>query len=184
VDAIPVKSNIMLTISRYLGAAPLINSSSILTVAAEIVTVEARHQTFIRAASQVAAVPSAFDTPLGIRSIFTLAAEFISSCPSGSNLAITPFSSLNMTSPAAGTSDIQAGTAIQLETSATGGTFCSFTNGGLPGGSVFAPFANGACTLPQDLAGLVYVHLTNADPLTGTLTDAITIAGPVVLVVS
>jgi hypothetical protein len=174
----------MLTILRYLGAAPLITTPSILTVAAEIVTVEARHQTFVRAASQVAAVPSAFDTPLGIRSVFTLAAGFISSCPSGSNLAITPFAPLNMTSPASGSSKIAAGSTIQLQTTATGGTFCSFTNAGQPGGSAFEPFANGACTVPQNLAGLVYVHITNAAPLTGALTDDITLAGPMVMVVS
>ena len=174
----------LLTYLRYLGAAPLITTPSILTVAAEIVTVEARHQTFIRAASQVLAVPSAFDTPLGIRSVFTLAAGFISSCPTGSNLVITPFSSLNMTSPASGSSNIAAGTVVQLQTAATGGSFCSFTNGGQPGGTAFSPFANGACAVPQDLAGLVYVHITNAAPLTGVLTDDITLAGPIVMVVS
>lgn len=173
----------MLIKPRYLGAAPLITTPSILTVAAEIVTVEARHQTFVRAASQVAAVPSAFDTPLGIRSVFTLAAGFISSCPTGSNLAITPFAPLNMTAPAS-TSNVTAGANVQLETTATGGSFCSFTNAGQIGGSAFSPFSSGACAVPQNLAGLVYVHLTNADPLTGVLTDDITVAGPMVMVVS
>lgn len=174
----------LLICPRYLGAAPLITTPSILTVAAEIVTVEARHQTFVRAASQVAAVPSAFDTPLGIRSVFTLAAGFISSCPTGSNLAITPFAALNMTSPSPTSSKITAGTNIQLQTTATGGSFCSFTNAGQIGGSAFAPFAGGSCAVPQNLAGLVYVHVTNSAPLTGMLTDDITLAGPMVLVVS
>lgn len=181
---IPLEYRMILTSLRYLGAAPLITTPSILTVAAEIVTVEARHQTFIRAASQVAAVPSAFDTPLGIRSVFTLATGFISSCPTGSNLAITPFAPLNMTAPTSGSSNVTAGATIQLETTATGGTFCSFTNAGQPGGTTFSPFANGVCAVPQDLAGLVYVHITNADPLTGVLADAITLAGPIVMVVS
>ena len=174
----------MLTNLRYLGAAPLLTTPSILTVAAEIVTVEARHQTFVRAASQVAAVPSAFDTPLGIRSVFSLAAGFISSCPTGSNLVITPFAPLNMTAPASGSSNIAAGTTVQFQTTATGGTFCSFTNAGQIGGTAFAPFTNGACAVPQNLAGLVYVHITNADPLTGVLTDNITLAGPLPMVVS
>jgi hypothetical protein len=172
-----------LTICRYLGAAPLITTPGILTVAAEIVTVEARHQTFIRAASQVAAVPSAFDTPLGIRSVFGLAAGFISSCPTGSNLVITPFTALTMTSPS-GASDITAGTSIQLQTSATGGKFCSFSNGGQAGGSAFAPLTNGACVVPQNLAGLVYVHVTSDAPNTGVLSDQITLAGPLTMVVS
>ena len=101
--------------NSYLGAAPLITTASNLVVAAEIVTVEARHSTFIRVASNALAVPSAFDTPLGIRSVFSLAAGFISSCPSGSNLAVTPFAAITMTAPSA-TEAIVAGTTIQLQT--------------------------------------------------------------------
>lgn len=127
-------------------------------------------------------MPSAFDTPLGIRSIFTLAAGFIDSCPTGSNLAITPFAALTLTGDAKAAA--VAGATVQLSTSATGGTFCAFTNGGLPGGTAFTPFANGACTTPQGLAGETYVHVTNAGPATGVLTDAIVVAGPLVLTVT
>ncbi|KAF8858634.1 hypothetical protein BDZ45DRAFT_393589 [Acephala macrosclerotiorum] len=175
-------------VSAYLAAAPLVKTPAILTVAAEIVTVEARHQTFIRTASKAAAIPSAFDTPLGIRAVFTLAAGFISSCPSGSNLAITPFPALTMTagSQAAASQNgtIAAGTQVQVTTAATGGTNCAFVNGGLPGGAAFTAFTNGACTVPQNLAGIAYLHLTNAAPADNTLTDAITVAGPMVLQIS
>ena len=167
---------------KGLAAAPLVKTPGILTVAAEIVTVEARHQTFIRTASRVAAIPSAFDTPLGIRAVFTLAAGFISSCPAGSNLAITPFPALTMTAgaPAA----VAAGSTVQLQSTAQGATGCAFVNGGLPGGAAFTSFANGACTVPPNLAGVTYVHLTSATPTDGTLTDAITVAGPMVMTIS
>lgn len=179
----------MLTESRYLAAAPLVKTPGILTVAAEIVTVEARHQTFIRTASKQAAIPSAFDTPLGIRAVFTLAAGFISSCPSGSNLAITPFAALTMTAgataPAASANGtIAAGTSVQVSTTATGATSCAFVNGGQPGGAAFVPFTNGACVVPQNLAGITYLHLTSSTPADGTLTDAITVAGPMVMQIS
>ena len=170
-------------VSAYLGAAPLLTTPSTLTVAAEIVTVEARHQTFIRVASKAAAVPSAFDTPLGIRNVFSLAAGFISSCSTGSNLAITAFPAITMAAGAS-TSAIVAGSNLQISTTATGATFCSFTNGGQPGGAAFTPFTNGACVVPQDLAGLTYVNLASAGPLTGILTDAITVAGPMVVQIS
>lgn len=171
---------------RYLAAAPLVKTPGILTVAAEIVTVEARHQTFIRTASKTAAIPSAFDTPLGIRGVFTLAAGFISSCPSGSNLAITPFSALSMTAgaPASAAGTIAAGTSVQVSTTATGATSCAFVNGGQPGGAAFTPFTNGACVVPQNLAGIAYLHLTSSTPADNTLTDAITVAGPLVMQIS
>ncbi|KAF5871196.1 putative twin-arginine translocation pathway signal protein [Botrytis fragariae] len=137
-------------VSAYLGAAPLISSKAVLTVAAEIVTVESRHQTFIRTASKVSAVPSAFDTPLGIRNVFSLAAPLF----------------------------------LPLTTTAQGATACAFTNGGQTGGTAFTPFANGACTVPQGLAGDAYLNLASQMPATGVLTDDITVAGPLVLAIS
>ncbi|KAL2068481.1 hypothetical protein VTL71DRAFT_16579 [Oculimacula yallundae] len=169
-------------VSAYLAAAPLIKTPGILTVAGSILTVEARHQTFIRTASKVAAIPSAFDTPLGIRAVFTLAAGFITSCPTGSNLAITPFPAVTM---AAGAPAVAAaGSTVQLQSTATGATGCAFVNGGLAGGASFTAFTNGACTVPPNLAGVTYVHLTSATPKDGVLTDAITLAGPMVMTVS
>lgn len=172
-------------VSAYLAAAPLVKTPGILTVAAEIVTVEARHQTFIRTASKAAAIPSAFDTPLGIRAVFTLAAGFISSCPAGSNLAITPFPALTMTAGASALpAVITAGTSLAVSSPATGATSCAFVNGGQTGGAAFVPYTNGACVTPQNLAGITYLHLTSSTPADSTLTDAITVAGPMVLAIS
>jgi len=170
---------------RYLGAAPLVKSTAILTVAAEIVTVESRHQTFIRTASKSAAIPSAFDTPLGVRSVFTLASSFIQSCPSGSNLAITPFPSLAINGAITpNNSTVTAGQTIALTTTGSGATACAFTNGGLPGGSAFTALTDGKCVVPQGLAGVTYISLANATPQDSVLTDAITVAGPLVIVPS
>jgi hypothetical protein len=86
-------------VSAYLGAAPLVNSSDILAAAGSIVTVEARHQAFIRIAAGAEPVPAAFDTALGPRAVFTLAAQFINSCPEGSNLNIQAFPSIALQNP-------------------------------------------------------------------------------------
>jgi hypothetical protein len=145
------------------------------------VTVEARHQTFIRTASKIAAVPSAFDTPLGPKNVFTLAAGFIASCPDGSNLNIKANPSITMTNSAVG---IKADDVLQLSTPAQGATHCAFTNGGVPGGTAFTPFTNGACVVPEILAGITYLNLASAGPATGVLTDAITVAGPMVIQIS
>ncbi|RDL32044.1 Ferritin-like protein [Venustampulla echinocandica] len=171
-------------VSAYLGAAPLVTTPSILSVAASIVTVEARHQTFIRVASKAEAIPSPFDTALGIRNVFTLAAGFIESCPEGSNLLVTPFPAVTMGAASANTK-VLAGQSLALESSASAGaTFCAFTNAGAPGGTAFSPFTGGACVVPQNLKGFTYVNLASAGPATGVLTDGITLAGPMVMQVS
>lgn len=144
-------------------------------------TVEARHQTFIRTASRAQAIPSAFDTPLGVRSVFTLAAAFINSCPSGSNLAIAPFPAITMDQTTAAQS-LTAGQTITLKSAATGATACAFTNGGLAGGSAFVPYTNNACTIPSGLQGQTYISLVSSTPADNVLTDAITVAGPMVIV--
>ncbi|KKF95824.1 Protein rds1 [Ceratocystis platani] len=174
-------------VSAYLGAASLVSSSNILTAAGSILTTEARHQTFIRTAAQLVAVPQAFDAPLTPRMVFTLAAPFITSCPEGSNLAITPFSALSVTDPAAGT-PAPAGTKLTLKPAdATGATHCAFTSGGVtPGGSVFAPFdaATNSCAVPQGVAGVTYVSLVNSAPLTGVVNETSVVAGPTFILVN
>lgn len=175
-------------VSAYLGAAPLVSDGGILSTAASILTVEARHQAFIRSASGVAVSPSPLDTPLGPKAIFSLAAPFIQSCPAGSNLALTAFPTLAMTSPApvAGVMSLAAGTNIQVQSdAASSAKFCGFTNSGAPGGTAFTPFdAATGCALAPNLAGIVYVTLTSDAPATGVLTDDITVAGPMVMQLS
>lgn len=171
-------------VSAYLGASPLVSDPGILTTAATILTVEARHQSFIRAATKIVAVPQAFDTPLSAKQVFSLAAPFIASCPEGSNLILTAFPTLTM---AAGqdAAALQAGATIQLQSDASAqATSCAFTTGGIPGGTVFTDFVNGSCVIPQGLAGFTYVNLASAAPLTGVLTDDIILAGPMVMQVS
>lgn len=76
------------------------------------------------------------------------------------------------------------GSILQLSTSAQGAMACAFSNGGQNGGAAFTPFANGACTVPQGLAGDAYLNLASQMPTTGVLTDDITVAGPMVLQIS
>ncbi|KAI1342144.1 ferritin-like domain-containing protein [Xylariaceae sp. FL0016] len=175
-------------VSAYLGAAPLVSDPSILSTAGSILTIESRHQSFIRVASGIAASPSPFDTPLGPKAVFSLAAPFITSCPGGSNLILTAFPTLTMTSPAAssGVMALEQGTMLQLESdAASSAAFCGFTNSAAPGGTAFSAFTAGSgCALPPNLAGTVYVTLTSAAAPDGVLTDDITLAGPMVMQLS
>lgn len=170
-------------VSAYLGAAKFIADPKILTTAGSILTIESRHQTLARTIAKIVAVPQAFDTPLSPQQVFSLAAPFITSCPEGSNLIITPFPTLAM---AAGqdAQAVQAGATIQFESEAVGqAQFCAFTTGSA--GTKFTAFQQGTgCVVPQGLAGIVYVNLASAGPLTGELTDDLILAGPMVMQVS
>ncbi|KAH8908348.1 hypothetical protein BR93DRAFT_478278 [Coniochaeta sp. PMI_546] len=172
-------------VSAYLGGGPLLADKGILSTAASILTIEARHQTALRIAAKSAAAPQPFDTALSPKQVFSLAAPFIKSCPEGSNLILTAFPTLTMAGGAAA-SAVAAGSTLQLQSDAAAtATFCAFTTGGIPGGTTFTAFTAGSgCTVPQGLAGVVYVNLASAGPLTGVLTDDIIVAGPMVMQVS
>ncbi|KAF2189610.1 hypothetical protein K469DRAFT_562185 [Zopfia rhizophila CBS 207.26] len=159
-------------VSAYLGAAPLINSSDVLSAAASIATVESRHQAFIRIASGAEPVPAAFDTPLGPRAVFTLAAQFIESCPEGSNLNIQAFPSIALQNPEQAT----VGQNLALADSAqpAGAQFCAFV---APGGTQFEPLTDGNCKVPQNLQGEVYMMITKSQ----SVADAEVLAGPSVI---
>ncbi|KAK6530398.1 hypothetical protein TWF694_003753 [Orbilia ellipsospora] len=164
-------------VSAYLGAAPLIKNKDILAAAASIVTVEARHQTFIRAAAgDELPVPQAFDAALGPKSVFTIAAQFIKSCPAGSGLAFEAFPSLVIVNA----QNIKPGTPLNLASGSSpgGAKFCAFTAGGV--GTVYAELKDGKCIVPDALAGEVYVQLTTSGN-GKTLDDSSVVAGPAII---
>lgn len=174
-------------VSAYLGAAPLLSDKSILGTAGSILTIEARHQSSIRVFSKQVAVPQAFDAPLGPRAVFSLAAPFIKACPEGSNLQVEAFPTLAM-EQGQDASALAVGSTIKVtaEGAASGATSCAFTSGGvMPGGTAFSNFTEAeGCKVPQGVAGVTYVSLTNSAPLTGALTDEIIVAGPMAVVLS
>ena len=175
-------------VSAYLGAAPLVQDAKILAVAGSILTIEARHQSAIRVFQGAEAIPSAFDVPLGLRSVFSLAAPFIASCPDGSNLVVEAFPELAMAEGQEEPKDLAAkGQALQLESEAAGdATHCAFTAGGASaGGTVFSEYSQeNGCTVPKTVAGVSYVSLVNDAPVEGILTDTIVVAGPMAVAIS
>lgn len=69
-------------IGAYLGGAlELMDNPELLTDAGAIVTVEARHDAFLRAGLKSSPFPSPFDTSLTALWAFNLAHEFVVSCP-------------------------------------------------------------------------------------------------------
>ncbi|POR36034.1 Protein rds1 [Tolypocladium paradoxum] len=175
-------------VSAYLGAAPLLADKGILGTAGSILTIESRHQSAIRVFARQAAIPQAFDAPLGPRAVFSIAKPFIKECPQGSNLVLQPFPALAM-QPGQDAAAMAVGSVVRVAaegSAASGAQFCAFTSGGVfPGGSAFSPFseANG-CAVPQGVAGVSYLSLTSMAPQDGVLKDEMVLAGPMVMAVS
>ncbi|KAG0145777.1 hypothetical protein CROQUDRAFT_45397 [Cronartium quercuum f. sp. fusiforme G11] len=156
-------------VSAYLGAAASIQNGNYLTAAGSILTVEARHNAYVRFVNGESPFPAAFDTPVGPRGIVTLAGPFFASCPSGSAPGLQGFPALNITGK------LTAGSTLSIAANnATGATTCAFLSGL---NSTFSTYADGKCQVPSDGkigAGQIYVFLTNGQ----NVTDATTIAGP------
>jgi len=82
-------------VSAYLGAAASIASDTYLTAAASILSVESRHSSFVRGELGEVPFPQAFDIPLDFDQVYSLASQFIKSCPeSNPKLPVKAFPAL------------------------------------------------------------------------------------------
>ncbi|KAJ7267383.1 ferritin-like domain-containing protein [Mycena rebaudengoi] len=153
-------------VSAYTGAAQFITNKAYLTAAASVLATEARHASWIAAA-----------VPLGLNQVFTMAAAFITSCPSTNPaLPVKAFPTLTVTTP-----KIYPGKTISLEYTpatpvATGTPLFGAFYTGL--GVEYAPIKDGAITIPEDLLGQVYLVVTTDS---AAVNDANTLAGPAIL---
>lgn len=159
-------------VSAYLGAAGSIANANYLTAAATILTVEARHNAYMRLVNGESPFPAAYDTPVDPRSIVTLATPFFTGCPNGSAPAFQGFPALNITGK------LTPGSKLTVaSTNTTGATNCVFLSGL---NTTSSSFTNGTCDVPTDGkigAGQVYVLLTSSQ----NASDASTIAGPAIV---
>lgn len=169
-------------VSAYLGAAASIASKEYLTAAGSILTIEARHSSYIRAALGEVPFPQAFSDPLDFDEVYTLAAPFFVSCPSSNPaLPVKAFPSLSVTS----TGIVVTGSQITV---ATGKGYTA------PSGPVYAAFitltgpvwtpvtasSDGSytVTIPSGVAGQTYLVLTSSN---SSVTDDDTVAGPAIV---
>ncbi|GAB0144859.1 hypothetical protein EsHS_00005313 [Epichloe bromicola] len=172
-------------VSAYLGAAADIMSKSYLTAAGSILTVEARHSSYIRAGLKQAPFAQPFDTPLSINEVYSLASQFITECPStNAKLPVKAFPKL---AAVAGSQAATEGSTITLQTpgytlkapqgstqiyaafiAVTGPTFVAATpvDGGF------------SVQIPKGFAGQTYVVLTGCNE---TVSDDTVAAGPAII---
>ncbi|KAL5115436.1 hypothetical protein ACEQ8H_006657 [Pleosporales sp. CAS-2024a] len=171
-------------VSAYLGAAADIMSKTYLTAAGSILTVEARHSAYVRKVVGQSPFPSPYDSPLGYNEVYTLAAQFITSCPTTNPpLPVKAFPILTASSK---DSMIKTGSTVMLSTP-------GYT---IQGGKVYAAFVTvigpvfveatpvtGGYTVvvPKGVTGQSYAVLTRCNT---AATDDTIIAGPAVVEVS
>lgn len=167
-------------VSAYLGAAASIANKAYLTAAGSILTVEARHSSYLRAVAGEVPFAQPFDDPLDLNEVYTLASSFIVSCPSSNpSLPVKAFPSLTASS----TGTLNTGSQVVLATGSsfkapskvyaafvtvTGPVFTTVTQSG--GGY--------SVTVPSGVMGQSYVVLTSSN---GTVSDDNIVAGPAVL---
>jgi hypothetical protein len=162
-------------VSAYSGAAQFLSNSDYVTSSAAILAVEARQSAWINSAV-LKANPwnTAFDTPLDLNHVWTVASGVIVSCPSSNMpLPVKAFPALSF--PA----DAQPGQTVQVSFNATTTSeqlYVAFIAGL---GATFVPLSpQMTVDIPSTLLGVVFPVITTSNT---TVTDDVTIAGPAFL---
>lgn len=162
-------------VSAYSGAAQFLSNSDYITSSGAILAVEARQSAWINSAV-LNANPwnTAFDTPLDLNHVWTIASGVIVSCPS-SNMAL-PVKAFPALSFPAGA---QPGQTVKVSFNATTTSeqlYVAFIAGL---GATFAPLSSQMTVdIPSTLQGVVFPLITSSND---TVTDDVTIAGPAFL---
>jgi len=147
----------MVGVGAYLGAAGLVSDPQLLTAAATILTVEARHQTMLNVLNGAgAAIPQAFDIPLSPSQVLAIAGGFIQP---GCDLGVPADTPLKITN----TGTVGVGTSLTFDMSSmpqldVSTLSCQMMVGGAPF-SISQPVSN--CVVPS-ISGPVAIYITNS----------------------
>ncbi|EMD36746.1 hypothetical protein CERSUDRAFT_123805 [Gelatoporia subvermispora B] len=160
----------------YLGASRFISDKDTLTAAAAILAVESRQAGWVSSAVlKEQPWDGDFETPLGFSGAYSLAAQFITSCPSTNPpLPVTPFPALTVapsTSP-------DTGSTVSLtfnNPNATGPLYAAWYDG-LQVVYTDVDMGSNSTTVPDGLHGTVYVGIVS-DKQAGPTNDADMVTG-------
>ncbi|WVW84033.1 hypothetical protein I302_106061 [Kwoniella bestiolae CBS 10118] len=170
-------------IDAYIGGTTLIGDKSLLVSAAEITTVEARHNTVLNTLNGGPSIPNAFDMVLTPQQVLSVAAPFVSGgCDPVAALGLTPTPALTITN----TEPAQPGTLLTfggagLDGKDQAGLFCNMIIGGATE-SINLPI--GECRVPEGLDGAVHLFITSsATPISANIVNqdaSAFVAGPAI----
>ncbi|KAK5715994.1 hypothetical protein LTR15_009819 [Elasticomyces elasticus] len=172
--------------SAYLGAAAQIANKGTLTAAGSILTIEARHSSYLRASLAQSPFPQPYDNPLTPDEVHTLAHGFIVSCPADNpTFPVKAFPGLAVTT----TGKIVSGQLLSVQTvgyalaadSTTASLYAAFITVTGPVWALLTPGGDGKnfqVTVPAGVNGQSYLLLTNCNE---TVTDNTVVAGPVIV---
>jgi len=167
-------------VSAYAGANQYISDPLYSTVAATILSVEARHQGFLSGPVNYSNDwTGPYDTPLSLDMVYTLAAQVITKCPS-TNPALPVQAFAPLTVGGAPVFAANAGQTISLTFDASkydtkGKPLRAAIFNGL--GSQLLDLVNNQITIPASIQGFSYVVITTAEDVTKVDSTNI-VAGP------
>ena len=165
-------------VSAYAGAAQYIDSDAYLTIAATILSTEARHQAWQSSAVLMNEPWSGpYDTALGLDMVYTIASAFITSCPeTNPALPVKAFGALTVENGVPGQT-----ANFGFDNSAQGSAveYAIFYNG--VGSSAVQLDADHNAMVPSGLQGISYVLVSTAASAADVTPDNI-VAGPAFIV--
>ncbi|EJT99000.1 hypothetical protein DACRYDRAFT_24100 [Dacryopinax primogenitus] len=162
-------------VAAYTGSTQLLTEKSVIMAASSILAVEARHQGWIESAVEHGpGWNTGFETPLDVDQVYTLAASFITSCPSSNPaLPVTAFPALSIQQASISAGDTVT---LQFNTSIAGPYFAAFFTGL---STIFVSIQHdNSVAVPSGLLGTVFMLVTTSS---SSVTDGNTVAGPTVL---
>lgn len=171
-------------VGAYLGGATIIDDKSVLVAAGSILTIEARHQSFLNVINGANSIPQAFDIALTPPQVLALAGPFVQGCDLSDpkNLGIAPNDPFTITN----NGTVAPGTKLTFDSPAiakAGGQqlSCHMLKGG-DTSSVSLPLND--CIVPNGINGPVAIFLSNdTQPLSANINlqnKAQILAGPAI----
>ncbi|KAH8111520.1 ferritin-like domain-containing protein [Phellopilus nigrolimitatus] len=157
----------------YLGAAQFLSGKRVMTAAASILATEARQAAWANSAGLNSEPWSgSFETPLSPSQAFTIASQYIASCPSSNpTLPFKAFPALTIA--AKGTPALGKTVKLAYEDSGSDPRWLAIMSGLET--RYFKIDGDHQVAFPDNLQGVVYAVVTSSDE---AVTDASTIAGP------